>query len=157
MTSFADSEKRLIAAFGRIDAALDRFVQSSPAIDAGAAPSANGSDDRFAELQAENKALKRRLAEANEEAARLARANAALVAANAELTQGKDASEDALQAELDALKAARAAEIAALDEIMTGLEILLSRAPRASDAPFAEDVAPAAAVGDVVAFDQSEG
>ncbi len=65
---------------------------------------------------------------------------------------GADTAE--LQAELDTLKAARAAEIAALDDIMTGLETLIAKAPRASDAPFAEDVQPAP--GDVVRFDQGE-
>ncbi|MFV0411482.1 MAG: hypothetical protein ACK5LJ_17825 [Paracoccus sp. (in: a-proteobacteria)] len=59
-----------------------------------------------------------------------------------------------LRAELDALRAARAAEIAALDDIMTGLEALIAKAPRASDAPFAEDVQPAP--GDVLRFDQGE-
>lgn len=59
-----------------------------------------------------------------------------------------------LQAELDALRTARAAEIAALDDIMTGLEALIAKAPRASDAPFAEDVQPAP--GDVMRFDQGE-
>lgn len=150
MTSFADSEKRLIAAFGRIDAALDRAA-TAPAPD-----DASGDDaDTVAQLRAENSALKRRLAETNEEAVRLARANDALAAANAELVAGSANGESALQAEIDALKAARLAEIGALDEIMTGLEVLIARAPRASDAPYAEDVAPAPA--DIVAFDQREG
>ena len=60
-----------------------------------------------------------------------------------------------LQSELDLMRSTRAAEIAALDDIMSGLELLIARAPRASDATYAEDVAPAS--GEVVAFDKSEG
>lgn len=161
MTSFADSEKRLMLALGRIDDALDRAAaRPAPAPDHadGAAPPAD--DEALAALKAENAALKRRLAEANEEAARLVRANEALAAANAGLTDGRDIPEEALRAELDALKAARAAEIAALDDIMSGLEAMIARAPRASDAPYAEDVAPeevTPASGDVVSFGQNEG
>lgn len=159
MTSFADSEKRLIAAFGRIDAALDStaILTARPAADADGAEvtlSADASDELLA-IKAENSALKRRLATSHEEAARLARANEALSLANAELVAGGTDTEAALRAELSALKAARQAEIAALDEIMTGLEALIARAPRASDAPYAEDVAPAPA--EIVAFDQREG
>ncbi len=81
--------------------------------------------------------------------AALARIDRALDRAPAE---GGDSAK--LQAELDALRAARAAEIAALDDIMTGLEALIAKAPRASDAPYAEDVQPAS--GDVLRFDQGE-
>lgn len=153
MTSFADSEKRLIAAFGRIDAALDNAAHllAGPVSDQA---DGDGQGD-LAAIRAENGALKHRLAAAQEDAARLARANEALSRANAELTAGNADTETALRAELEALKAARQAEIAALDEIMTGLEALIARAPRASDAPYAEDVTPAP--GDVVAFDQREG
>ncbi|MBA4490365.1 hypothetical protein [Paracoccus sp. S1E-3] len=129
MTSFADSEKRLIAALGRIDQALDR-----------AAPAA---DAELAALRAENAALKRSLADVE---AQLARTETHVAA-----TQG----DAAIRAELDLLRSTRAAEIAALDDIMSGLEQLIARAPRASDAPYAEDVTPAP--GDVVAFDKSEG
>ena len=125
MTSFADSEKRLIAALGRIDDALDRGA---------AAVSAQG------ELRAENAALKQRLA--------------ALEAELAAARNGRAPDAD-LQSELDLMRTTRAAEIAALDDIMTGLEQLIARAPRASDAPYAENVAPMP--GEVVAFDKSEG
>lgn len=163
MTSFADSEKRLIAAFGRIDVALDNAasllarpvaetVFTEVIITEDADP---GAADELIAIKAENTALKRRLATSHEEAARLARANEALSRANAELVAGGTDAEAALRAELAALKAARQAEIAALDEIMTGLEALIARAPRASDAPYAEDVTPAPA--DIVAFDQREG
>jgi chromosome segregation ATPase len=159
MTSFADSEKRLIAAFGRIDAALDNAasLMARPVAEAVTAEIiiAEDAPEELAAIRAENSALKRRLATSHEEAARLARANEALSRANAELVAGGTDTEAALRAELAALKAARQAEIAALDEIMTGLEALIARAPRASDAPYAEDVTPAPA--DIVAFDQREG
>ncbi len=155
MTSFADSEKRLIAAFGRIDAALDNAAGRLGGAAFDSADAGAGDQAELAALKSENAALKRRLATSHEEAARLARANEALSEANAELTAGGADTETALRAEIAALKAARQAEIAALDEIMTGLEALIARAPRASDAPFAEDVAPAPA--DIVAFDQREG
>lgn len=131
MTSFADSEKRLIAALGRIDQALDR---STPA-------GARTDDSELEALRAENAALKQRLSEAEGQ-----------LAAHA---KGANGAEGALQSELDRLRATRSAEIAALDEIMSGLELLIARAPRASDAPYAENVAPAS--GEVVAFDKSEG
>ncbi|MEZ5724243.1 MAG: hypothetical protein R3E47_03980 [Paracoccaceae bacterium] len=152
MTSFADSEKRLIAAFGRIDAALDLSAAESTSHHNGSTDGADPGDT--AALKAEIGALKRRLAEAHEEAARLARANDALASANAELSAGGADSDSALRAELDAIKAVRQAEIGALDEIMTGLETLIAEAPRAPDAPYAEDVTPAPA--DIVAFDQRE-
>ncbi|TKW67572.1 MAG: hypothetical protein DI616_04420 [Paracoccus denitrificans] len=156
MTSFADSEKRLIAALGRIDAALDAVeIQPPPAADAAETAAQGPAAEELATLRAENSSLKRRLATSHEEAAGLARANEALSLANAELTAGNNDAESALRAELDALKAARHAEISALDEIMTGLEALIARAPRASDAPYAEDVTPEPA--DIVAFDQREG
>lgn len=128
MTSFADSEKRLIAALARIDQALDR---ETPV------------DARLEALHAENAALKRSLTEAEAQLARVTTQPAAA------------ASDSALQAELDAMRVARAAEIEALDDIMSGLELLIARAPRASDAPYVENVAPAS--GEVVAFDKSEG
>lgn len=128
MTSFADSEKRLIAALNRIEKSLDR----DPPADAG-----------LEALRAENAALKRSLADVE---AQLARAT----------THAAATRDDAdLQSELDLMRATRAAEIAALDDIMSGLEQLIARAPRASDAPYAENVAPAP--GEVVAFDKSEG
>lgn len=130
MTSFADSEKRLIAALGRIDRALDRDTPE------------NAAD---ADLRAENAALKQRLATLEAE---LAAARRTTAPADAEL-------QSELQSELDLMRSTRAAEIAALDDIMSGLELLIARAPRASDAPYAEDVAPAS--GEVVAFDKSEG
>ena len=125
MTSFADSEKRLIAALGRIDDALDRGAAAVSAQD---------------QLRAENAALKQRVA--------------ALEAELATARNGRAPDAD-LQSELDLMRTTRAAEIAALDDIMTGLEQLIARAPRASDAPYAENVAPMP--GEVVAFDKSEG
>ncbi|WBU55915.1 hypothetical protein [Paracoccus sediminicola] len=157
MTSFADSEKRLIAALARIEQALDRGPGPQAQSDAPQPGEAAAQDSaELTRLQSENTALKRRLAETGEELARLAAANEALSQANADLTADKEhGSDPALRAEIEALKAARAAEMAALDDIMAGLEGLIAQAPRASDAPFAEDVSPAS--GHVVAFDQNEG
>ena len=127
MTSFADSEKRLIAALNRIEQALDR-----------AAPADSSSDSDA--LRAENAALQARIATLEAELAAARHAPAA------------DAD---LQSDLDLMRATRASEIAALDDIMSGLELLIARAPRASDAPYAENVAPIP--GEVIAFDKSEG
>ena len=107
MTSFADSEKRLIAALGRIDRALDRDTPE------------NAAD---ADLRAENAALKQRLATLEAE---LAAARRTTAPADAEL-----------QSELDLMRSTRAAEIAALDDIMSGVELLIERAPRGSDGKF---------------------
>lgn len=74
-----------------------------------------------------------------------------LRALNASLTQRLAEAEAALAA----LAAERAAEVAALDEIMDELETMIARGPQSSDAPYAEDVAPGP--GEVVAFDKSEG
>ncbi|WBU52479.1 hypothetical protein [Paracoccus sp. SCSIO 75233] len=156
MTSFADSEKRLREALNRIEKALG--VQ--PAQFAGLSHDSAG--DQIAELSAEiealrleNTALKQRLAEADQEKQDLLRSSEKLAEENARLVEGQGDAQEALRAELEAVKAARDSEVAALDEIMTGLEALIARAPRASDAPFAEDVAPAP--GDVLSFDKGEG
>ena len=107
MTSFADSEKRLIAAFGRIDAALDNAasLMARPVAEAVTAEIiiAEDAPEELAAIRAENSALKRRLATSHEEAARLARANEALSRANAELVAGGTDTEAALRAELAAL------------------------------------------------------
>ncbi|WBU64397.1 hypothetical protein [Paracoccus aerodenitrificans] len=158
MTSFAESEKRLISALGRIDKALeslDARAAADPAPQTATPDDSSRSDARIAALISENAALKQRLAEAGAETVRLAQANEVLAAENAKLTSGQGDAEAALTAELEALKAARAAEEAALDEVMATLEAFIASAPRASDAPYAENVAPAS--GDVVSFDQNEG
>ncbi len=144
MTSFADSEKRLNAALSRIDKALDFRL----ARDAGNQPEGAGGDStELAALQAENTTLTERLAKAEAELAEMR-----VKAATAE---GQASAESQLQGELDALKAERAAETAALDEILEELATMIASAPQAEDAPFAEDVSPVP--GEVVAFDKSEG
>ncbi|MDO5605116.1 MAG: hypothetical protein Q4G25_08150 [Paracoccus sp. (in: a-proteobacteria)] len=142
MNSFADSEKRLVAALARIDQALDQRVTGH-----------GHADEEGARLVAENADLRRELETAAQEVARLGAENEAL-RSRSDSSGTPDASA-ALQAELEALRAARAAEIAALDDIMSGLEALIARAPRVSDAPYAEDVAPAP--GDVLSFDKNGG
>ncbi|MFV0293996.1 MAG: hypothetical protein ACK5II_12615 [Paracoccus sp. (in: a-proteobacteria)] len=150
MTSFSDSEKRLIAALGRIDQALDRRPSQITAIQQGN----DGSDEIISLLQTENEALKSRQTEMEQEITRLSEVNESLATASRKAEGGKKA-ESALQKELDALKATRKAEIAVLDEIMTGLEALVAKAPRVSDAPYVEDVMPVS--GEVVSFDSDEG
>ncbi|MDO5656814.1 MAG: hypothetical protein Q4G36_00590 [Paracoccus sp. (in: a-proteobacteria)] len=126
MSDFADSEQRLKSALERIDYFISRAKTPGPD---------HGLQSRLDAALAENKALWRE--------------NEAL---NDRLRQSD---EGGLRAELDALKATRAAEIAALDEIMSGLERLMATAPRASDAPYAGDVRPDS--GDVVAFSGQKG
>ncbi|MDO5529270.1 MAG: hypothetical protein Q4F71_07690 [Paracoccus sp. (in: a-proteobacteria)] len=138
MTDFADSEKRLSAALERIDYFLSRANQDGQSRVSGDAPDArlDEAEAEIARLTAENESLR---ASAQDGAAQ----------------DGAGAGDDALRAELDALRTARAAEMAALDDIVAGLEALVARAPRASDAPFAEDVAPGS--GDVLSFSGQQG
>lgn len=150
------SEKRLIAALDRIDAFIDRAPEPRPDL----APDA-GSDDA---LRAENLRLSQelavlherqaellasyesRLADANErlnvagdEAARLAAANDALIAANRDLTAaenpGADQHRAALEAEIKALRAARAAEIGQMDDIIGTLDRMLGKSDPIPAAP----------------------
>lgn len=108
------SEKRLIAALDRIDLVIDRA----------AAPTAPSPDRTQALAEAET-----RLAEAEAQAARLAEANAALTAANAALIAGQPGAAEirqAYEAELMALRAARAAEIGQVGAILGTLDRLLA-------------------------------
>ena len=113
MSNFPDSEKRLAAALARIDSALDRGQDAQ-------APDAAGQDA----LRAEIADLRDQLGNAQAETLRLQSENAGL-AALADPAKTADES-GALTAELASLKATRAAEIAALDDIMAGLENLLA-------------------------------
>lgn len=149
MASFVNSEKRLIAALDRIDAALDSDTAISTPLPAGADTECK-EDRKLHKLEMKNASFKQRLIEMGNDITRLARANDTLIRVNAELCEGKEVADNALRAELDALKAARAAEIHALDDIMKEIEILIAQAPRNTDAPYAEDVEPAS--GDVVSF-----
>lgn len=92
----------------------------------------------------------RRLTGASEQASRLAAANDQLAAANRALMQAgagqgdaDNAARDALEAEIEALRAARAAEIAQMGDIMMALERLLDGDAQGDSAPApAEPVQP---------------
>lgn len=142
------SEKRLIAALDRIDAFIDRAgsLDAPPAqMDGGAdlhAQNQRLSEELAALREGQSDLLagyETRLADANErlhvagdEAARLAAANDALIAANRELlgaeTIGDDQRHAALEAEIKALRAARAAEIGQMDDIIGALDRMLGKA-----------------------------
>lgn len=93
-----------------------------------------------------------RLSQAMRESARLAASNEQLIAANRALMQAMtgddklDALRQALDAEAEALRAARAAEVAQMGDVLVALEQLLSRRKADSDAPRPGDDAPADAV-----------
>ncbi|MDT1061802.1 hypothetical protein RM190_08035 [Paracoccus sp. CPCC 101403] len=153
------SEKRLIAALDRLDSFIDRMA------DRAAAPGPDSGQDapdpdlaaRFDEQAEELTQLEERLAATNErldsageEIARLAAANEALVSANRALIAAQPASarddiRDALQAELDSLRAARAAEIGQMSDIAGTLDRMLG-APTAVERKPAQAKASAPAV-----------
>ena len=150
MTDISASERRLSAALDRIDGLLERGTWRS--ITAGppeaAAHADSGADAEIAALRAENAELTDALtrlqtqiaatsggvdadAEAGD-AARLAAANEALADANRDLIEAQDGQGDeqeaalaALRAEIESLRASRAAEIGQLGEIVIELERLL--------------------------------
>ena len=134
MSDISVSERRLSAALDRIDQLLDG---------AGSRPQTTDGDmqRRLDEVLAENKRLKAQLeasggasmASAGEIAARLAAANDELASANRALIEAASGQGDmieaasvALEAEIEALRAARAAEIGQLGDIMGELERLLA-------------------------------
>lgn len=137
------SEKRLAAALDRIDRLIDRATQ--------AAPTDAADDSRLQDSRAENQRLSQelaalheqqaatlasceaRLAEAHgrlvaagQEAARLSAANEELARANRALIEAaglpQDEAGQALQAELESLRATRAAEIAQMGDIIDTLD-----------------------------------
>lgn len=131
MSDISASERRLSAALDRIDQILEAGRGHRPT-------SAEMAEDgaRLADLQA-------RLDAANDQLAGLARANEELAAANRALIDAApdldgDGVHRALEAEIGALRAARAAEIAQLGEIMAELEHYMGGHP----APAAEAVQP---------------
>lgn len=151
------SEKRLIAALDRIDYTIERAAASlrgtSPAPEGAADIASQAENQRLvAELAAAQErqeaavhALETRLAqaharldEAGQQAARLVAANEALTHANRQLLSKADSggADDAdiraaLEAEVEALRAARAAEIAQMGEIIESIDRLtLAPAPR---------------------------
>lgn len=152
MSDISASERRLSAALDRIDQLLEAGSHRRPA--AVAAPSADADlQGRLDQLEAENARLaaelaalrtdqggpveaalaeaRTRLSGASDQAARLVAANDELAAANRALIEAADgasgdASIAALEAEVEALRAARAAEIAQMGDIMVELERLLA-------------------------------
>ena len=115
MNDVAACEQRLGMALDRIDYGLDRLFQRM----------------RAAEPAPAEDAVPARLAESGAEAARLAEANDALIAANRALIAAgdapgrADAERQALDAEIEALRAARAAELAQMGELLAALESML--------------------------------
>lgn len=158
MNDIAACEQRLGVALDRIDYGLDRLfaamrragdAATAPAIAPTTLPEAEpaASDDMAALRRRQETALERarqRLAAAGAEAARLAAANDALIAANRALIEAGDTPErldavrKALDAEIEALQAARAAEIAQMGDILAALETMLGipeTAPLPPDMP----------------------
>ncbi|KGJ06330.1 hypothetical protein SAMN04487972_101233 [Paracoccus halophilus] len=126
------SEKRLIAALDRIDHFLDRAA-------AAGAPAAeqlqqSGDENRrltdeLAQLRTRQGETHERLQEAGREAARLVAANEALAEANRALIAGTgapaDAARRALEAEIESLRAAHAAEEGQMQDILAALDRML--------------------------------
>lgn len=154
MNEIAASERRLSAALDRID----QLLESGPS----RVVSEGGSDSlgELDALSAENRRLKAEIAElrnnqsaeaviaspatdtdAGEQAARLSAANEELIAANrvlldaAETDAAGDAIRKACDAEVEALRAARFAEIANLAEIMGELDRLLGQEKASAPKP----------------------
>lgn len=180
MNEIAASERRLSAALDRIDQLLESGIGQT----ALAEPS-----DIQAKLDAAKAENQRLLAEiaalrdapatsdtaapatdAGEQLARLAAANEELIAANRALMDSADSNEaieairSACNVEVEALRAARFAEIANLAEIMGELDRLLGQEKSAPARPSREKVAPSAAqtsfsgiYGDAPEHDEDEG
>lgn len=127
------SEKRLFAALDRIDAYLDRAVQGPAAAGDGTAMDV-ASEQRhaaaLADLQARLDEAQRQLTAAGRQAVAMSAANDVLAKANRKLLDAAgslsgDDARAALQAEIDALRAARGAEISQLGEIVEALDRML--------------------------------
>ncbi|WP_208021200.1 hypothetical protein [Paracoccus alkanivorans] len=161
MSEITASERRLSAALDRIDQLLEtgRFRSAQPlaAGDPDLRAALEATQAENARLRAEIAELRKspdavasddpgdRLFEAGEQAARLAAANDELAAANRVLIEtaaqadgdSVTAIREALEAEIEALRAARAAEISNLGDIIIELERLLPEADH-SPAPVPE-------------------
>ena len=164
------SEKRLIAALERIDRAVDqallraraepaaqddaamrdenqRLSQELAALQAGQSESLNACHARLSEAHD-------RLVTLGQEAAQLAAANEALVAANRALTENltPDAVQAALQAEIDSLRTTRAAEIAQMNDLIEMVD-RMTAPPAPRTPPMIETPPPprAAAVAEAIA------
>lgn len=148
MSEIAAAERRLAAALDRIDFILERGtagVSAAAGNDAALIAQLDEAQAENARLQDEIAALNRSaaaapqvqadtqaLTRAGQDAARLAAANEALADANRALIaaqngqgDGAEATAQALEAEIEALRAARAAEVAQLADIVAELERLL--------------------------------
>lgn len=158
MSDISAAERRLSAALDRIDYLIEAAQSQRPA--AQSAPAApNAADDTSLED------AQQRLLRASDEIARLAGANDQLVAANCALIEAQEDGGDlgaavsaALKAEVSALRAARAAEQAQVDEIMAEVERILGADAAQGmqpvpDAPYETDVARAGERAEIVRFD----
>lgn len=183
MNDISESEQRLSAALERIDYGIDRLqaviktAQSRPAPPPTIASPI--SDDMASLQQRQTKALDRaqqRLAASGSEAARLAAANDRLMESNRALIAGQsgagagDAVLQALETEIEALRAARAAEIAQMGDILAALETMLGipeteplppsdpaqEALLGTPADFSSDVEPVPMEGRILRFDRED-
>lgn len=162
MSDMTDYERRISAALARIGAGLERLGQGRAPAPGGAADDAELREaleaERVVNAQLSERvrairekqettlgALERKLAEARTEAEqqvremlRLKRANADLIATNRALSEagaGDGALVNrAMQAELGALRAERAADIAELDDIIAGLAPIIGAGTEADHA-----------------------
>ncbi len=129
------SEKRLFAALDRIDAYLDRAAQGPAPAAAGDGTAVDVASEQrhaaaLADLQARLDEAQRQLTAAGRQAVAMSAANDVLAKANRKLLDaaGSISGDDAcaaLQAEIDALRAARGAEISQLGEIVEALDRML--------------------------------
>lgn len=138
------SEKRLIAALDRIDLLIDRAAAAGGGVEGDGAPqqappeASTDHDAALAACEARLAEAQDRLDAAGAEAARLAEANAALVEANAALLAGAPGAAEirqAFEAELEALRAARAAEMGQVGDILGALNQWLGTAGESGAAP----------------------
>ncbi|MDO5620651.1 MAG: hypothetical protein Q4G24_04195 [Paracoccus sp. (in: a-proteobacteria)] len=151
---------------GLLDAALDRIaaleaeLAAQPA-PAAAAPVPSAPPAAVEALAARLSDAESRLSDATREAARLAAANEDLTRANRALIAAASSDERvaatraALEAEAESLRAARAAEIAQMGDVLAALESLLGRKTRTAEAPYDADARPEP--GEVIAFDTDPG
>lgn len=188
MSDISVSERRLSAALDRIDQLLEEGVGRRPAAPGPAGQDDPALQSRIDDLQAENARLagelaalradrggpleaalaeaRARLSGAGEQAARLAAANDELAAANRALIESAAGEGDpeetalvALEAEIEALRAARATEIAQMGDIMQELERLLAAgdARPASPARAGDDAVLPEVTGDSAGVPEDEG
>ncbi|SCY12987.1 hypothetical protein [Paracoccus tibetensis] len=131
MTEITASERRLSAALDRIDQLLETGSPAAARQLAALTAERDALQAQLAAAQAED--MSARLQTLSEQAARLAAANEDLMAANRQLIEaqetggiGADETREALEAEIEALRAARTAEMTQMGDIMAELERLLA-------------------------------